>query len=586
MKSNSYDPHHKSLPRFDRRFFNGDSSFTFMGSGSIGGKAVGLARAKGIIESSIGRKYNPDISIDIPTLTVISTEYFDFFMKQNDLYEIAYSDLPDDQIAGAFLKADLPVQVIGDLRALINQTRTPLAIRSSSMLEDAMFEPFASVYETKMIPNNQPETDYRFKRLAEAIKYIYASTFFRTAKNYMKATHHHTMDEKMAVIIQEVVGIRYDNRFYPNISGVAKSYNFYPAGNADPRDGVIDLAFGLGKTIVDEGKSWSYSPSSPKADPPYNSIDDLLDNSQRNFWAVNMGEPKSYNPISETEYLSRCDLSDGEYDGALKFIASTYSPQSDRIEMGLGSKGPRLVNFGPILKLRDIPLNDLLGDLLKTFEDAFGTQVEIEFAVNLDRNNGVPARFGFLQVRPMVVSLDQVNLSPDELTSPNAIVASESVLGNGILDNIKDIVYIKPESFDTLKTIDIASQMAEFNSTLVDEKRPYLLIGFGRWGTSDPQAGIPVKFDQIAGARIIVESTLPNVDFPISQGSHFFHNITSFRIFYFSVKHSGPFNINWDWLKTVDAVRETEFIRHVRLQKPLLAKVDGINSRGVIKYER
>ena len=584
MKRNNYDPHHKSLPKFDRRFFNGDSNFTFIGRGSIGGKASGLARAKGIIDSNLMNSYAPDIIINIPTLTVISTEYFDLFMKQNKLHDIAYSDIDDEEISGAFQKADLPVQLIGDLRALINKVNTPLAIRSSSMLEDAMFEPFASVYETKMIPNNQPETDYRYRRLAEAVKFIYASTFFKSAKNYMKATHHNTMDEKMAVIIQEVIGVKYADRFYPDISGVARSYNFYPAGSASSDDGVVDLAIGLGKTIVDEGISWSFSPASPRSDPPYNSINDLLDNSQRDFWAVNMGEPKRYNPITETEFLSRCGIADAEYDGTLRFTASTYSAQNDKIDIGILGKGPRLINFAPILKLNQIPLNELIADLLRLFKESYETEVEIEFAVNLDRNNCAPARLGFLQVRPMVVSHDEVELPMEDLRGDDVLLASETVLGNGVIDDMRDIIYVKPGSFSSKVTSGIVPQLDSYNADMMKQKTPYLLIGFGRWGTSDPQGGIPVKFDQIAGAKVIVEATLPIMNFPLSQGSHFFHNITSFKKFYLSISHSGKYKINWDWLESQKSSKESENLRHIRLDSPLLIKVDGINSRGVIKH--
>ena len=323
MPGKGYNPYHKTLTRFDRQFFTGKEKFNYIGSGSLGGKAHGLARMKGIIESKLIKKFAPDILINIPTLTVITTDYFDLFMKQNDLYDIVFSNKRDDLIAHAFQKADLPVQLVGDLRALVQDVHTPLAIRSSSKLEDAMYEPFASVYATKMIPNNQPGVDLRFKKLVESIKYVYASTFFKGASNYMKATHHNTLDEKMAVIIQEVVGFRYGDRFYPNISGVARSYNFYPTGHAKPEDGVVDLALGLGKAIVDDANAWSYSPAYPKTNPPYNSIGDLLKQTQTEYWAVNMGKPPAYDPIKETEYMLKYNLGDAEYDGTLRYIAST-----------------------------------------------------------------------------------------------------------------------------------------------------------------------------------------------------------------------------------------------------------------------
>ncbi len=585
MARSKYSPHQGSLTPFDREFFSSDHRFTYMGKGELGGKAHGLAEIKGVIESGIVDRFSPDISVTIPALTVITTEYFDLFMKQNDLYTIAYSGQRDDLIAHAFQNTHLPVQLVGDVRALVQQVHTPLAVRSSSMLEDAMFEPFASVYGTKMIPNNQSDVDSRFRKLVEAIKYVYASTFFRAAGNYMKATHHSTLDEKMAVIIQEVVGSRLGERFYPHISGVVRSYNFYPFGNASPEDGVVDLALGLGRMIVDDGVAWSYSPAYPKAGSPFNSISDMMKNSQTEFWAVNMQGPGAYNPIDEAEYMEKFDLTAAEYDGTLRYTASTLDPQDGRISAGTGIKGPRILDFAPILKSRMVPLNELLKTLLKTSEDRLGTRVEIEFAVRLNWKDCSPAEFGFLQIRPMVVSESEVELSHDELSADNVLVASETVLGNGILDTVRDIIYIDPDRFDVSRSREIAGQLEKFNETLIDSNRPYLLIGFGRWGTSDPLGGIPVAFDQISGAKVIIESSLPELTFQLSQGSHFFHNVTSFKIFYFSVYHRGEYDINWEWLKKQKVIRETEYLKHVELPSALLVKVDGMNGRGVIFYE-
>lgn len=578
------DFNNQHIAAFDRQFFTGKEKFTYIGSGSLGGKAHGLARISDILQRNIENKYAPDIIVNIPTLAVIATDYFDRFMKQNSLYEVAFSDLRDDRVAHAFQKAELPVQLVGDLRALISQVHQPLAIRSSSMLEDAMFEPFASVYATKMIPNNQFDADTRFKKLVEAVKFIYASTYFKDAKNYIKMTKHTTADEKMAVIIQEVVGSRYGDRFYPHICGVGRSHNFYPTGNARPEDGVVDLALGLGKAIVDDSIAWSYAPSYPKADPPYNSIGELMKFSQTEFWAINMGKPPEYNPIKETEYMFKYNIQDAEQDGTLKYIASTYNRQDDRIITGIGLKGPRLLNFAPILRAGRLPLNELMTDLLKTCEDVIGTEIEIEFALTMDDQSCTPARFGFLQVRPMVVSNEEVEVAPQELYGDKILVAAEKVLGNGVIENIQDIVFVKREKFAASHTLTIANHLEQVNNELVDSKKRYLLIGFGRWGTSDPQGGIPVNFGQISGAKVIVESTLPEMDFMMSQGSHFFHNITSFKVCYFSVNHWGDFKIDWEWLNEQETVSETEFIKHVRLQAPLLIKVDGRSGRGVIRH--
>jgi len=574
-----------AVTAFDRQFFTGRESYTAIGGGELGGKAHGLALMKDIIASRLAPSFRPEIEVNVPTLTVITTELFDRFMEENHLLETAGSDLRDDLIAAAFQRADLPAQLVGDLRALIAQVHSPLAIRSSSLLEDAMFEPFASVYATKMIPNNQLDVDSRFRKLCEAIKFIYASTFFREAKNYILATRHAASEEKMAVIIQEVVGARHGVRFYPHLSGVARSHNFYAIGNAKPADGVIDLALGLGKTIVDDGVAWSYSPAYPQANPPYNALEDLLGQTQSEFWAVNMGWPVEFNPLKETEYLKKFGLAEAEQDGALQFLASTYRAQDDKIVYGIAENGPRVVDFAPILKFDLIPLNRLLRQLLKICEEALGKMVEVEFAVTLDARRGRPARFGFLQVRPMVVSELTVDLPPEELRGRNVLAASEAALGNGLLETIQDIVLVKPDKFDAHQTTAIAAELERLNLRLQEAGRPYLLIGFGRWGTSDPLAGIPVNFGQISGAKVIIESALPETSAMLSQGSHFFHNVTSFKVFYFSLGAADPHRIDWDWLKAQPTFQETDFVRHLRLSGPLKIKVDGRTGRGVISHD-
>jgi hypothetical protein len=537
---------------------------------------------KDVLDETLVPAFRPEIEIAIPTLTVITAEFFDQFMAQNDLYEMALSAPRDEVIASAFQKASLPPSLVGDLRALIAQVQTPLAVRSSSLLEDAMFEPFASVYATKMIPNNQMDADARFRKLVEAVKFVYASTFFKDARNYLAATRHTNADEKMAVIIQEVVGVRHAQRFYPHVSGVARSFNFYPLGHAKPADGIVDLALGLGKTIVDDGVAWSFSPAYPKANPPYNTLSELLAQSQSAFWAVNMGWPVEFNPLKETEYMLKAGLEEAERDGILRFLASTYRADDDKIVYGVGEKGPRLVDFAPLLKFELLPLTKLIRALLRVGEETLGRMVEVEFALTLDESRGSPARFGFLQVRPMVVSEAEVDVSAAEMKSADVLIASESALGNGVLNGLRDIVLVKPEAFDVHQSETIAAELELVNHRLAAAGRPYLLIGFGRWGTSDPRAGIPVNFGQISGAKVVVESALPETSSMLSQGSHFFHNITSFKVFYFSVSPWDPYPIDWAWLNAQAAAEETAFVKHVQLPAPLSVKVDGKTSRGVI----
>jgi len=565
--------------KFERRFFDAEEHAMWMGSGSSGGKAQGLAALDHVLKEGFDHDRFPGITVDIPAFTVLRTDVFDAFLSQNGLEETAFSGRSDDFIAHEFQKASLPADVVGDLRALIAQAHTPLAVRSSSLLEDALFQPFAGIYATKMIPNNQPDPDERFHKLVEAIKLVYASTFSGSAKDYIKATGRSARDEKMAVIIQEVIGRRFGGRFYPQASGVARSYNFYPSGRAKPEDGVVSLALGLGKTIVDGGKCWTYSPKSPSATPPYSSIDELMEQTQSRFWAVNMGKPPAYDPIRETEYLCEPGLPDAEEDGALRNIASAYDPRSDRLSPGLAAPGPRVVNFAGLLVHKSFPLNDIVRQVLSLCHEEMKGPVEIEFATTFD-----PDRVGFLQVRPVVVSAEEVDIEEKEMTDDRILLASVNVLGNGVVEGITDVVYVKPDEFEARQTPAIAAELEMLNRRLLDEERPYLLIGFGRWGSSDPWLGIPVNWGGVCGARVIVEATLPKMDIELSQGSHFFHNLTSFRVSYFCVPHTGPYHIRWDLLCRQETETELRFVRHARLSSPLRVKVDGRHSRGVISF--
>jgi hypothetical protein len=572
--------------QFDRNCVRTQPDFTMIGSGELGGKARGLAFMKAILQESPESRrvcQTAGVIIRIPTLTVITTELFDEFLKLNHLQELAYASASDDYLlAHAFQHADLPVMMLGDLRSLLQQIHTPLAIRSSSLLEDSIDEPLAGIYTTKMIPNNQASLDVRFQKLVEAIKLVYASTFFIQAKNYLKATRHTLADEKMAVIIQEVVGLRQGACFYPNISGVARSYNFYPTGKAAAEDGVINLALGLGKTIVDGGVSWFYSPAYPTVFPPSRSPRDLLKQTQLRFWAINMGNLRTYDPFHEAEYLVHPHIVEAEKDGTLDWVASTYNAQSDRIDIGLSGKGPRILTFAPILQLQRLPLNEILKVLLSACKKAIGSEVEIEFALAFDPKRRISAKFGFLQVRPMAVSNAVIEISDAEFSSDRVLARSDEVLGNGQNDRIVDIVYVEPAGFDAKETPQIAQEIAAFNAALVEQGRKYLLIGFGRWGSADPWLGIPVHWSQIHGAQVIIEATLPQMNPELSQGSHFFHNLIGFQVLYFSITHSQSDGIDWQWLRCQPAVQERRFVRHIHLDAPLRIKVDGRTRKGVI----
>ena len=572
------------LPVFDRKFWDGTFRCTQIGTGSLGGKAAGLVSIKDLLAKEIDSSAFPDVDINVPTMAVIATDSFDHFIALNHLAELPVQEMSDDRIGHAFQKAVLPVELLGDLRALIVQVKTPLAIRSSSLLEDALERPFAGVYATKMIPNNQFDPDTRFRRLVEAIKFVYASTYFREARDYIRTTGSRPGEEKMAVILQEVVGQRRGDRFYPDIAGVARSYNFYAFEPARPEEGVVTLALGLGKTIVDGGIAWTFSPAYPKKPPPFASVQELLKGTQTEFWAVNMGKPPAYNPVSETEYLVHADLATAEGDDALRFLAATYDPERDRVVPGIGARGPRILNFAPMLVQEEFPLNDLVKALLNAAEKAVNAKVEIEFAITLQAPRGERprARLGFLQVRPMVVSDQLVDVTVEDLSDPRAVIASDMVMGNGAADDIQDIVFVRPDRFSPAHTPAIAPQLESINRELQEQHRAFLLIGFGRWGSSHPSLGIPVDWSQISGARAIVEATLPEMNVELSQGSHFFHNLSSFRASYFMVQHGRHFGINWDWLNRQPVVHETELIRHVRPREALSVRVDGRTARGII----
>ncbi len=576
------------LPAFSRNFWDGTFRFTRIGTGALGGKASGLAFIKDLLFEQVDLNSFPTVEVNVPTMAVVATDFFDQFLAQNSLRRLPFEELSDARIGHAFQKGNLPVELLGDLRALISQVKTPLAIRSSSLLEDAIENPFAGVYATKMIPNNQLDPDTRFQRLVEAIKFVYASTYFREAQDYIRTTGHDPSEEKMAVIIQEIVGVRHGERFYPDVSGVGRSYNFYPMGQVRPEDGVASLALGLGKTIVDGSIAWTFSPAYPKKPPPFGSVQEILRGTQTEFWAVNMGKPPAYDPVNEVEYLTRASLADAESDEVLGRLASTYDSERDRLVPGTSTRGPRVLNFVPLLSQEEFPVNDLIKALLAAAEKALSCKVEIEFAMTFQYSRGEPvsARLGFLQVRPMLVSEQQVTITEDELSDPTAVVASEKVMGNGTDDEMTDIVFVRPESFSPMHTPAIAEHLGPINHGLIEQKRRYVLIGFGRWGSSHPSLGVPVDWSQISGARAIVEATLPSMNVELSQGSHFFHNLSSFRASYFMVPYDRPFGIDWEWLNAQEVIQETEFVRHVRSATPLWVRVDGRTGRGIILSPR
>ena len=572
-----------NIHRFNRKFLNEENNFTKIGNGKIGGKASGLEFVYLNVIPSFNNQFK-SVEINVPSLVVLTTEVFEKFIQLNQLSEIANSDESDDYIANMFQRASFPAEFVGDLRALINEVSIPLAIRSSSLLEDELKHPFAGVYETKMIPNSKLSSDLRFNQMVSAIKFVYASMFSKSAKNYIRAIGQNIENEKMAVIIQEVVGQRFGDRYYPNISGVGRSYNVYPTGSNKNVEGVVNLALGLGKTIVDGGISWSYCPKYPRSPAPFNNIKDLLNYSQQKFWCINMGTPPPPDPLKETEYLITGDLNDAESNKTLKHIVSSYEPNSQRFYPGLHGESARLVDFAPILQNDTPPLNDAIISMIEKTKEVYNSEIEIEFAVNIDSEKGLPARIGFLQARPMMIASGETRLDKSELESENNIVVTENALGGGVINTINDIVFVKLENYDSKNNRKIAKEIAEINDKLLSEKRHCILIGFGRWASSDEWYGIPVEWSQICSAKVIVEANLKNMNPDFSQGSHFFHNMLSFKVLYFSVNQELNGKIDWEWLSLQQNVNESQFVKHVRAKQAIQVVVDSQSKFGVIKY--
>jgi CheY-like chemotaxis protein len=572
-----------SIVAYSRYFHEDYSQFSIIGSGSIGGKARGLAFMDRILARYFDLGKFPGVAISIPRTLVLGTDVFDDFMRENDLLPQAVLDHSDSHMANLFIKASLPGKNVGDLRDFIKNVKVPLAVRSSSLLEDSLYQPFAGIYATKMLPNDQNGDDIRFLNLVNAIKFVYASTFFRQAKSYIASTPHRVEDEKMAVVIQPVVGRAHPECFYPDFSGVARSYNYYPVGQAKPEDGVVNVALGLGKTIVDGGVSLRFTPAFAGVLPQFASIKDMFQFSQRDFYAVAMRRLASLAFLEEDQYLVKYGLDKAEKDGVLENLASTYSRENDAVYDGVSLDGPRIINFAHILKSEIFPLARIVSDLLQLSSEAMNCAVEAEFAVTLDGANVFPAQFSLLQVRPLVVQDELVKVELDDGLRQSALCYSDRVLGNGVTEVIRDIVYVKPANFDAAHSPQIAGEVDRLNARLREAGVPYLLIGPGRWGSTDPWLGIPVKWGQISGVKVVVEACQPNMNVDPSQGSHFFQNMTSLRIGYFTVPMDRAHGfIDWPWLEAQPAVAETEHLKHVRLAAPLAVMIDGRKSQGVI----
>ena len=563
--------------------FDPDADFIKVGKGSLGGKARGLAFISTQLKEypALQEKFK-NIEIQVPKSLVISTEGFDSFIIGNNLQELATANLSDREITRLFLAAQFSGWLQTDLELFVRHATYPLAVRSSSLLEDAQFQPFAGIYKTYMLPNSHPDPATRLEQLIVAIKLVYASTYCQTPRSYVKSTFHRLEDEKMAVVIQKLTGTICDSFFYPAVSGVAQSYNYYPISHMKPEEGIARVALGLGKTVVEGETSLRFSPAYPQFLPQFSTVDDILKNSQRFFYALKMKDFPQNLDIDENATLAKLDVEDAKDHPSVKHLVSSYSVQDHRIRDGVSTDGYPVVSFANILKHRSFPLAEILTDILEIGRTGMGCPVEIEFAVNLGLGDNQRPSFDLLQIRPMGIRQQHVDVEIKEEDIAAAFCYSATALGNGRNAEISDIIFVNPDTFDPARTVEIAAEIGRMNSQLLMQQRKYLLIGPGRWGSADRWLGIPVKWNDISGVGAMIETTTENFKADPSQGSHFFHNITSLGISYLTDSQNGIDFIDWKWLKSLPTEEKTTYLKHVKLEHPLTIKIDGKKSRAVI----
>ena len=571
------------IASFNKKGFDEYLSFSRIGDGSLGGKGRGLAFIDSVIKKyGLFNKYSGCI-ISIPRTVVVSTDLFDEFMEINNLYKTAFSNITDESILDTFVKATLPNRLMSDLKTFVESVHKPIAVRSSSKLEDSHFQPFAGVYATYMLPVVKGDVDATTVMLSEAIKCVYASVFFKESKAYVNATSNSIDEEKMGIILEEVCGRAYENRYYPAISGVARSVNFYPIKPERPEDGIANIAFGLGKYIVDGGVGIRFSPKFPKKVLQLSTPEMVLRETQKTLYALDL-DPQDWHPsVDDKINLLQLNVNDVKNDAAFKFAASTFDIENHVVLDGVHEGGKSIITFSNILNHNIFPLASVLKDLLEIGQNEMNNPIEIEFAVDLDTPNDEPKTFYFLQIRPIVENSLDFEIKIDDFNYADTLVYSGNTLGNGKYEGIIDFVYVKPETFNASKTQDIASEIESINIKMASEKRTFILAGPGRWGSSDSLLGIPVKWSQITEARVIIEAGLENYRIDPSQGTHFFQNLTSFRVGYMTLNpylKDGFYDHRF--LSKMKAVSESDYVRHVRFDKALSVLIDGKRNIGII----
>lgn len=542
--------------------------------GSLGGKGRGLSFINALIDNYDFSRYVPDIRIRSPKTFIVGTQEFDSFIKNNGLGTIIFEEQNFNKIRRAFLRGRLSDDLLSKLKFLLEIIRKPIAIRSSGMFEDSLTQPFAGIFDTYLLPNNHVDKKERLKIVTDAIKLVFASAYSSTAKGYVKAINYKIEDEKMAVVIQEVVGNQFDKLYYPHISGVAQSYNFYPFAHMKPEEGYGLAAVGLGRYVVEGNRAYRFSPRYPGTE--INSPLNQFKNSQLRFYSIDMDRISPNLLEGEIAGLTLQEISVAEKHGNLKHAASTYFPENNSIYPGISKPGPRLVNFANILRYNYIPLAKTLDTVLKLGKDAMGTAVEIEYAVDLKRDRKGRASFYILQIKPLISNVIDCDVNLEEVNDDLVLLYTDKGMGNGCLDDITDFIYVDADSFDKSKTEDMAVEIEKFNNKMINDGRQYILIGPGRWGTRDRWIGIPVKWHQISNAKIIVETSLDDFPLDASSGSHFFHNVTTMNVGYFTVQAElQKSHINYDMLNEQKLVKRGKYFNHVRFKKPVSIKMDG-----------
>jgi hypothetical protein len=569
---------------FDEVEAIGSANIVSLSGGSLGGKGRGLSFINTLLFNFDFSAHVPGINIRTPRTTVIGTDEFEMFMERNNFRELIFRNLNYHQIKKLFLGGELSLSLVQRLRRLLSMFTGPIAVRSSGMLEDSQKQPFAGVFETYLLPNNAESDEKRLNELCNAVKLVFASVFSDNARAFTEAVDFKIEEEKMAVVIQEAVGQQYDKVFYPHISGVAQSYNYYSFSHMNPEDGFAVMALGFGKYVVDGEKALRFCPVYPELDN--NSAKDQFKNSQTEFYAIDLGKPSLNLLEGETAGLKRMDIYDAEMHGTLRHLASVYHPDNNTIEPGLEAQGPRILNFADILKYKYIPLPRAIEVVLDVVKEAMGAPVEIEFAVDLKKDEQGRTTFYLLQIKPLMGGAQNYSINMDRINQKQIILQSGQSMGNGKVKTISDVIYVDNSRFDKSQTREIAKEIEFLNQKMKLEKRSYVLIGPGRWGTRAPWIGIPVSWMQISNAKMIVETDLDDYPLEASGGSHFFHNVTSMQVGYCSVVKSDKKSfIEWQALTKAREVERTKYCCHVQFAMPLVIRLDGKKRKAIITLE-